>query len=161
MLPPDSEAEIAISPADRLLVKSLPLAVLQRDGEVSALAPVWQCASRKELFPIFIRTAPGARETIGPLMAGLFDWGRENGWKWLDLGTAPLAAPKVRDNPALAEALRRLPYTHREHFDSTLALREFKESLRPVWEPRFIAIPPGISPEEAVSEVNRLTTRIS
>ncbi len=100
-------------------------------------------------------------QAINPLMAGLFDWGKKNGWKWLNLGTAPLAAPKVRDNPALAEALRHLPYTHREHFDSTLALREFKESFRPVWEPRFIAIPPGVSSEEAVEEVNRLTTRIS
>ncbi len=126
-----------------------------------ALAPIWQCASRKELSPVFIRTAPGAREAINPLMAGLFAWGKKNGLKWLNLGTAPLPAPRVRDNPALAEALRRLPYTHREHFDSALALREFKESFRPVWEPRFIAIPPGVSSEEAVEEVNRLTSRTS
>lgn len=158
MLPPDSEAEIAISPSDRLLVKSLPLAVLQKDEKVLALAPTWQCSSRKELSPIFIRTAPGARDAINQLMAGLFVWGKENGWKWLGLGTAPLPALKIRDNPALAEALLRLPYTHREHFDSAMALREFKESLRPVWEPRFLAIPPGISPEEAVAEVNRLTS---
>jgi phosphatidylglycerol lysyltransferase len=157
MLPPGSGTGIAISPSDMLPVKSLPLAVLQRDGEILALAPVWQCASRKELSPIFIRTAPGAKGVVNPLIAGLFEWGRKYGWKWLGLGTAPLPEHRVRDNPALSEALRRLPYTHREHFDSAIALREFKESLRPVWEPRFIAIPPGLSSEEAVLEVDRVT----
>ncbi|MHB8173314.1 MAG: phosphatidylglycerol lysyltransferase domain-containing protein, partial [Nitrospirota bacterium] len=134
------------------LMKSLPVAALFKDG-IAAFAYIWQCEARSELFPVVIHVKPGT-DALLPLMSGIFRWGREKGFKWLNLGTAPLPAP--REHGALNEALAGLPYTHREHFDSLDNLRKFKEKFAPVWEPVYLAIPPGLSPEEAARELTRL-----
>ena len=146
-LPADARAvfEHETGPADGFLVKKLPVAALFKDG-IAALAHVWQCEEKSELFPVVIRLRPGA-DALMPLIAGIYRLGKEKGFKWLNLGTAPLYTEEG------AGAFKDLPYTHREHFDLLCNLRKFKDKFNPVWEPRYLASPPGLPPEEVLREL--------
>ncbi len=139
--------------AGGFLIKNLPVAAVFKDG-IAAIARVWQCKEKHELFPVVIRTRPGA-DALMPVLAGIYRHGMEKGFKWLNLGTAPL------DLKEGVETFKYLPYTHREHFDSLPGLRKFKEEFNPVWEPRHLAAPPGLSMEDALRELARIFTHVS
>ncbi len=146
-LPGDARAvfEHETGPSEGPLIKNLPVAALIKDG-LAAIAHVWQCEAKSELFPVVIRIRPGA-DALMPILAGIYRHGMEKGFKWLNLGTAPLYTEEG------AGAFKDLPYTHREHFDLLCNLRKFKDKFNPVWEPRYLASPPGLPPEEVLREL--------
>ena len=154
-MPSDTRAvfERETGPAEGFLVRNLPVAAVFKGG-IAAIAHVWQCKERSELFPVVIRTRPG-EDALMPVLAGIYLLGREKGFKWLNLGTAPL------DSKEGIETFKDLPYTHREHFDSLPALRKFKEKFNPVWEPRYLAAPPGLLIEDVIRELSRIFKYIS
>ena len=71
-------------------------------------------------------------------------WGRDEGYRWFNLGLTPLAGP---NDPRLAPLWRRVGtrlYRHGEHFDDPAELRRAKAAWDPVWSPRYLALPGGL-----------------
>jgi len=79
------------------------------------------------------------------LFAHLMMWGAAEGYRWFNLGMAPMSGFEAR---ALAPAWTRIGamlYRHGEHFYNFRGLRRYKEKFQPQWEPRYLAAPGGFA----------------
>jgi phosphatidylglycerol lysyltransferase len=80
------------------------------------------------------------------LMVQTMLWARAQGYRWFELGMAPLAGlPEHRLAPAWSK-LGRLLVGHGAHFYNFQGLRTFKAKFEPVWEPTYLACPDGTLP---------------
>jgi phosphatidylglycerol lysyltransferase len=130
------------------------------DGRVVATGTLRVSAERNELAMEAVRPAPGAPQgVVDYLMAEVAAWGRDQGFRRFSLGTAPLDGPPDRAlGPAWAEAGPRL-FAHGEHFADAPSLRRFKQRFAPVWEPRYLASPGGLSLPRILADVAALVSR--
>jgi phosphatidylglycerol lysyltransferase len=90
------------------------------------------------------------------LLAKLMAWASEDGYRWFNLGMAPLSGLDAR---ALAPAWTRigaLLYHYGEHFYNFRGLRRYKEKFDPVWEPRYLAAPRGLTLPRVLTNVTTL-----
>jgi phosphatidylglycerol lysyltransferase len=72
-------------------------------------------------------------------------WGQSAGYRWFTLGLAPLSGLEARRLAPLWMKLGSLLYQHGEALYGFEGLRSYKDKFSPVWEPRFIAGPPGLA----------------
>jgi phosphatidylglycerol lysyltransferase len=142
---------------DEAYLSRFPVAVVEQEGRIVGFANVWPGADRAELSVDLMRHLPG---TSGGVMDMLFIelmlWGAAEGYKWFNLGMAPLSG--LDDNP-LAPLWSRFGaalYQHGENFYNFQGLRRFKEKFDPVWEPRYLASPGGLALPRVLAEVTRL-----
>jgi phosphatidylglycerol lysyltransferase len=115
-----------------------------RDDAPVAFANLWQGAELHEASVDLMRQLPG---THGGLMDFLFAqlllWARDQGYRWFNLGMAPLAG---LPSHSLAPAWNRfgsLVFGHGEHFYNFRGIHQYKDKFHPFWEPRYLAIPSG------------------
>jgi phosphatidylglycerol lysyltransferase len=130
------------------------------DGRVVASGTLRASAGRNELAVDGVQVMPGAPEgAVDLLLAEVATWGRDQGFRRFSLGTAPLEGPPDRAlGPAWGEAGARL-FAHGEHFADPASLRRFKQRFGPVWEPRYLASPGGLSLPRILSDVAALVSR--
>jgi phosphatidylglycerol lysyltransferase len=83
-------------------------------------------------------------------------WAKAQGYRWFNLGMAPLSG---LEEHALAPAwhkLGRLVQRYGESFYPFEGLRKYKEKFLPVWRPRYLAAPGGIAMAGALLDVTAL-----
>jgi phosphatidylglycerol lysyltransferase len=126
-------------------IRRFPLAVVRREGAIVAFANLWTTHSRAELSIDLMRFGLDApRSAMDFLFAELMLWGRAQGYRWFNLGMAPLSG--LEQHP-LAPAWHRVGnfvFRHGEHFYNFAGLRQYKAKFSPIWEPRYLAAPPGL-----------------
>lgn len=119
-----------------------PVAVIEYAGRIVAFANLLCEASREELSIDLMRFASSAPNgTMDGLFAYLLAWGRERGYRWFNLGMAPLSGLEVSPVSSAWLRLGKVIYRHGEAFYNFEGLRAYKEKFHPVWEPRYIAYP--------------------
>ncbi len=132
----------------------LPLAVVRREGVVVAFANLLPGADREELSVDLMRYAPSAPEGVMTfLFAGLLAWGSAAGYRWFDLGMAPLSGVDTRPGAPLWNRVAGLLYRHAEHFYNFRGLRSYKEKFGPQWEPSYLASPGGLVLPQVLSHL--------
>jgi len=116
-----------------------PLAVVRRDGKVEAFANLLESGGKEEIRTDLLRSsheAPAALEDYLLLEAML--WAKEKGFKWFNLGTAPLLdvqeSPLAPFKDKIAQILS--PYAH---VSSLGDIRKEKERFNPEWAPQYLA----------------------
>ena len=138
-------------------VAEFPVALVRDETGIVAFATLWPAGTREELSVDLMRFAPDApRGAMDYLFIELMRWGREQGYRWFNLGMAPLAGLEDR---ALAPAWHRLGsfvYRHGESFYNFDGLRRFKDKFDPVWEPRYLASPGGLRLPSVLFDVSTL-----
>jgi phosphatidylglycerol lysyltransferase len=129
-------------------LKNYPAALVRREGKILAFANLWLGAGKQELSVDLMRYLPDAPSGIMEyLFLRLILWGKEQGYRWFNLGMAPLSGIGVGARSSLAPLWNRLGaflYRHGEHFYNFRGLRGYKEKFSPVWEPRYLAVPGGL-----------------
>jgi phosphatidylglycerol lysyltransferase len=83
-------------------------------------------------------------------------WGRAQGFRWFNLGMAPLSG---LEEHALAPAWHkfgRLVQRYGETFYNFEGLRKFKQKFDPVWRPRYLAAPDGFAMAGSLLDVTAL-----
>lgn len=75
----------------------------------------------------------------------LMFWGKEQGYRWFDLGMAPFAGIENRENAPMWNRLSSFLYRYGEHFYNFQGLRQYKDKFDPVWEPKYLASPGGLA----------------
>ncbi|MBE0618132.1 MAG: bifunctional lysylphosphatidylglycerol flippase/synthetase MprF, partial [Proteobacteria bacterium] len=123
-----------------------PCALVRREGKIVAFANLWPGGGREELAVDLMRFAPGAPNgTMDYLFTELLLWGTAQGYRWFDLGMAPLSGLEDRSLVPLWARLGGFLFRHGEHFYNFQGLRAYKQKFTPVWEPRYLAAPGGLA----------------
>jgi len=123
------------------------MAVVKKADTIIAFSNLWTSADKAELSIDLMRYDPGSAPggVMDFLFIQLMGWGREQGYRWFDLGMAPLAGLEDRSLAPLWNRLAAFLSRHGEHFYNFQGLRQYKEKFDPVWEPRYLASPGGLA----------------
>jgi len=143
---------------DPQYVRRFQIGAVRQNNAVVAFTTIWPGAG--ELFIDLMRfrsTAP--RGSMDFLIVNLIQWAQSGGYKWLNLGMAPLPKPELPlslHHPSswmitIGRGLAERFY----HFDS---LREFKDKFRPQWRPRYFVSPSGYGTLRALADLAALTS---
>ncbi len=134
-----------------------PVALLEREGRVEAFANIWPGPDLEELSVDLMRhrsaAPPGAMEG---LFVHVMLWGKTQGYRWFNLGMAPLSGLEASDLAPLWMKIGRYLFEHGEAFYNFQGLRAYKEKFDPVWEPRYLAYPGGLSLPRILTDVSAL-----
>jgi phosphatidylglycerol lysyltransferase len=138
-------------------VAEFPVAVVRAEGEIVAFANLWPTGTREELSVDLMRFGPDApRGTMDYLFIKLMLWGRGEGYRWFNLGMAPLSGLENRALAPLWHRMGSFLFRHGESFYNFEGLRRYKEKFDPVWEPRYLASPGGLRLARVLLDVSTL-----
>jgi phosphatidylglycerol lysyltransferase len=90
------------------------------------------------------------------LFLELMLWGKERGFRWFNLGMAPLSGLEDRRLAPFWHRLGTFVFRHGEHFCNFQGLRQYKEKFDPYWEPRYLAYPGRLSLPAVLTDVASL-----
>ncbi|MFA7256635.1 MAG: bifunctional lysylphosphatidylglycerol flippase/synthetase MprF [Kiritimatiellales bacterium] len=125
---------------DEAYLRNFPAAIVRQNGKLIAFSNVWKSGGREELSIDLMRHLPEAPNgTMDFLFIELMCWGHEQGYRWFDLGTAPLSGLENRSLAPLWARTGTFIFSHGEHFYNFQGLRRYKEKFLPQWEPRYLA----------------------
>jgi phosphatidylglycerol lysyltransferase len=137
-----------------------PLAVVWRGEEVVAFANLWLVESKEELSMDLMRHAADAPSgAMEFLIVELLLWGQAEGYRWFNLGMAPLSGLENRPLSPLWNKVLQLVYDHGQRFYSFVGLRNYKEKFDPQWTPRYLASFGGWELPGILADVTRLIAR--
>jgi phosphatidylglycerol lysyltransferase len=152
-----SEKRFSLGFFDRAYLQALPLVVVRRQARIVAFANLWLGADLEELSVDLMRhdpkELPGVMEY---LFAELMLWGAGQGYRWFNLGMAPLAGLRPHRLAPLWHRFGAFVFRRGEPLYGFRGLREFKDKFDPVWEPRFLASPGGLAVPVVLTHVAAL-----
>ncbi len=99
---------------------------------------------------------PGVMEF---LFIELMLWGRKQGYRWFNLGMAPLSGIEDRPLAPLWNRAVHMVFRHSDHFYNFEGLRHYKEKFNPVWSPKYLASPGGMALPRILADVTSLIGR--
>jgi len=138
-------------------VARFPVAVIERDGRIVAFANLWPGAQRIELSIDLMRYDHHApKDVMDALFVHIILWAKEQGYRWLALGVAPLSGFERSPVAPLWNRLASFLYKHGETVYNFQGLRAFKDKFDPVWEPRYLAYPGGLRLPRVLADVSAL-----
>jgi phosphatidylglycerol lysyltransferase len=141
-------------------LRRLPLALVRGEHGIIAFANLWLGADHEEMSIDLMRHVAEAPSVVMDyLFVELMLWGRANGYRWFNLGMAPLSGLEGRAIAPLWSRLGTLVYRHGEHFYNFQGLHQYKEKFDPVWEPRYLACPGGLALPRVLADVAALISR--
>lgn len=71
-------------------------------------------------------------------------WGKASGYRWFNLGMAPLSGLQEGGLSSLWSRVGAYVFQHGEHFYNFQGLRHCKDKFDPEWTPRYLACPGGL-----------------
>ena len=127
------------------------------NDQLVAFANIWCAGDGSELSVDLMRYDADAPPGIMDyLFAELMLWGRKNGYRWFNLGMAPLSG--LETNP-LAPSWHRigtLIFRYGEHFYNFEGLYHYKEKFDPQWTPKYLASHGGLALPQALLNIAAL-----
>jgi phosphatidylglycerol lysyltransferase len=131
---------------DSQYLARFPVAVVKREERIVAFANLWRGADHEELSADLMRQAPDAPPgAMDYLFLQLMLWGQQEGYRWFNLGMAPLSGLENRSLGPIWMRVGALAYRFGENFYNFQGLRQYKEKFDPVWEPTYLASPGGLA----------------
>ena len=123
-------------------LRNFPVAVVRQNGRLIAFANVWCSGGQEELSLDLMRHLPEAPHgTMDFLFVELMLWGHRQGYRWFDVGMAPLSGLENRALASLWARTGTFIFSHGEHFYNFQGLRRYKEKFSPEWEPNYLVCP--------------------
>ena len=151
------EKGFSVGAFDEAYLTRLPVAVVRCEGHVVAFANLWPTATKDELSVDLMRFGPDAPpSTMDYLFIELMLWGQAQGYRWFNLGMAPLSGLENRALAPLWHRVGSFLYRNGESFYNFEGLRRFKEKFHPRWEPRYLASAGGMRLPRALLDVSTL-----
>jgi phosphatidylglycerol lysyltransferase len=152
-----AEKRFSVGAFSAQYLRQFPLAVVRARGAPVAFANLWTTGTREELSVDLMRFDPQApRSAMDYLFIELMLWGQREGYRWFNLGMAPLSG--LESHP-LAPAWHRVGnfvFRHGEHFYNFEGLRRYKAKFDPVWEPRYLVARGGIALPRVLVDISVL-----
>ncbi len=132
--------------------------VRDQDGRIRAFANLWETAGQQEISIDLMRYDP--EESPGGIMDFLFVelilWAKQADITWFNLGMAPLSGLERHALAPLWHKIGTAIYDLGEEFYNFEGLHDYKAKFDPVWQPRYLAAPAGLSAPLILMTVARL-----
>jgi phosphatidylglycerol lysyltransferase len=90
------------------------------------------------------------------LLIELMLYGKAEGYRWFNLGMAPLSGLEPRMAAPVWHRVGSLAFRLGEHFFNFRGLRLYKEKFDPVWDARYIASSGGIALPRVIADIATL-----
>ena len=127
-------------------IRRCPVALVIRNERIEAFANLWTGAQQEELSLDLMRYLPQAPDGVMEyLFICLMLWGKEQSYRWFNLGMAPFSGLENRALAPLWNRLGAFVFRHGEHFYNFQGLRQYKEKFDPQWRPKYLASPGGLA----------------
>jgi phosphatidylglycerol lysyltransferase len=153
------EKRFSLGRFDRVYLARLPIALVRREARIVAFATVWAGDAKEEMSIDLMRHADAAPSGVMEfLFTELMRWGSAAGYRWFSLGMAPLAGLQHHRLAPLWNRCGALLFRHGEHFYNFQGLRAFKDKFDPVWQPRYLASPGGLTTPFVLGHVAALVS---
>ena len=137
-----------------------PCALVKRDRNILAFANVWLGAEKEELSVDLMRYISEAPHNIMDfLFTHLMLWGSQNGYRWFNLGMAPLSGLENRSLAPFWNRVGALIFGYGEYFYNFQGLRKFKDKFDPIWESKFLASPGGLALPTILADIAAFNSR--
>jgi phosphatidylglycerol lysyltransferase len=141
---------------ERYLLES-PVAVVRTEGTISAFANLWVTTDREELSVDLMRfSADAPRGAMDYLFTELMLWGSAGGYRWLNIGMAPLSGLERHPLAPAWHHIGNFVFRHGEHFYNFDGLRRYKSKFQPQWEPKYLVAPGGLALPRILLDVSVL-----
>ena len=152
-----SEKGFSLGFFDADYIKRTRVAVVRQAGNIVAFANLWETRSKQELSIDLMRyldTAPSG--VMEWLFIQLMLWGRMEGYRYFNLGMAPLAGLETHELAPLWHKIGNVTFEHGGDFYNFEGLRSYKDKFDPIWEPRYLAVPHGFNIPMVLIAVTRI-----
>ncbi|MFH0727178.1 MAG: bifunctional lysylphosphatidylglycerol flippase/synthetase MprF [Pseudomonadota bacterium] len=144
---------------DPAYLQRLPVAVVRIDDRIVAFANIWQGGEREELTIDLMRYAPESpRGVMEFLFIELMLWGAGEGYRWFNLGMAPMTGMETNEAAPLWHKIGGMVARFGEHFYNFKGLRQYKEKFNPVWRPKYLACPGGLALPRMLTDIGALVS---
>jgi phosphatidylglycerol lysyltransferase len=123
-----------------------PMALVWQNDRLVAFANLFLNDTREEASVDLMRFLPdGPTGIMDYLFVELMQWAQAEGYRWFNLGMAPLAGLQNRRQAPLWNRFGALVFGRGERFYNFRGLQRYKDKFDPEWEPRYMAVPGGIA----------------
>lgn len=140
------EKRFSLGAFDPAYVAASPVAVARLNGQIVAFANILT-TKRGAAFVDLMRFLPGVhRGAMDFLIVRLIEDLKNRGFASLNLGMAPLSGLSDAPDAPFWDRTGNLVARHGTRFYGFQGLFSFKEKFAPVWTPRYLAVPSGVSP---------------
>ncbi len=134
-----------------------PVAVVRQHGAIVAFANILCTQEQSEVSVDLMRHVPGAPSgTMDFLFTQLMLHFKAQGVQRFALGMAPMAGMGTHELAPSWHRFGRWLFDSGESFYNFRGLRSFKDKFLPVWEPRYLAAPPGVATLLSIADVTTL-----
>ncbi|UVK42783.1 bifunctional lysylphosphatidylglycerol flippase/synthetase MprF [Mesorhizobium sp. AR07] len=131
-------------------------AVMKQHGRIVAFGNIWR-GGDVELSVDLMRYKSGVSNVLmDALFVRLFLYGKEQGYKWFNLGAAPLSGIPNHTLASRWSHVARLAFRYGDEFYNFGGLRAFKQKFSPVWTPHYLACPGGFQIPQVLLDINFL-----
>ena len=138
-------------------LQQFPVALVRSQGTAAAFANLWTTDTKAELSVDLMRFATDApRSAMDYLFIELMLWGRQAGYRWFNLGMAPLSGLEAHPLAPAWHRVGNFVFRHGEHFYNFEGLRRYKAKFAPAWEPRYLVARGGIALPRVLMDVSVL-----
>lgn len=138
-------------------LRQFPIAVVRSQGTPVAFANLWTTGTKAELSVDLMRFDTSApRGAMDYLFIELMLWGRRDGYRWFNLGMAPLSGLEAHPLAPAWHRVGNFIFRHGEHFYNFEGLRRYKAKYAPSWEPRYLVARGGIALPRVLMDVSVL-----
>ena len=138
-------------------MRQFPVAVVYSQGMPAAFANLWITGTKSELSVDLMRFGPDApRGAMDYLFIELMLWGQREGYRWFNLGMAPLSGLEAHPLAPAWHRVGNFIFRHGEHFYNFEGLRRYKAKFEPSWEPRYLVARGGIALPRVLIDVSVL-----
>jgi phosphatidylglycerol lysyltransferase len=153
------EKRFSIGYFDPAYLPQFPAGIVRREDKIVAFANLFLTAGKEELSLDLMRYVPGENPGLMEyLFTRLMLWGKQNGFRWFNLGMAPLSGLEGRSNIPIWRRLGAFVFHHGEHFYNFQGLRQYKAKFDPEWEPKYLASPGGLALPRILTNLASLTS---
>ncbi|MGH8632077.1 MAG: phosphatidylglycerol lysyltransferase domain-containing protein [Burkholderiales bacterium] len=140
------EKRFSLGRFDAPYLARFPFGVAYRNGRMIAFSNIRAAAGAEELSPDLMRFVSDAPNgTMDFLFVHLMLAGKNRGFRWFNLGMAPLSGLEHRPLAPLWTKVGAFVYRHGENFYNFQGLRAYKQKFDPHWSPKYLASPGGLA----------------
>jgi phosphatidylglycerol lysyltransferase len=144
---------------DEAYLKQFPVALVKRENRITAFSNMWTGLGKEELSIDLMRFYP---DVAGGVMKYMFIqimlWGKSEGYKWFNMGMAPLSGLKDQSLAPLWNRVGTYIFKHGEHFYNFQGLRQYKEKFGPEWRPKYLVCPGGLALPRILANIASITS---